>query len=88
MAEVELVQAIWNDACQVRSRKEAKALRMMSFGFLLQDDQDGVIVAQSQSDVGEFIDCLFIPRGMVLEIVKIPVPAGRGSLVAVLERNE
>ena len=80
MTEVGLVQVIWNDACQVRSRKDAKALRMMSFGFLLQDDQAGVVVAQSQSAVGEFLDCLFVPRGMVLEIVKIPVPFGRGSL--------
>jgi hypothetical protein len=80
MDSVSLVQVIWNDACHARSPKDAKALKMMSLGLLLKDETAGVILAQSQSEAGEFIDCLFIPRGAVVEVVEIPVPIGRGVL--------
>lgn len=80
MDSVDLVQAIWDDACHVRSPKDAKALRMMSFGFLLKDGPDGLVLSQSQSEVGEFLDCLYIPRAVVVDVVKIPLPAGKGVL--------
>ena len=80
METVELVQVIWDDACHVRSPKEAKTLKMMSFGLLLKDEKEGVVLAQSQSEVGEFIDCLFIPRGIIVDVNKIPLPADKGSL--------
>ena len=84
METVELVQVIWDDACHARAVKDTKPLRMMSFGLLLKDEKDGIVIAQSQSEVGEFLDCLFIPRGVVVEIAKIPVPVGKGTISAVI----
>ena len=80
MKIVALVQVIWNDACHVRSPGDAKVLKMMSFGFLLKDEPDGIVLAQSQSEAGEFVDCLFIPRPIIAKVVEIPVPAGTGTL--------
>ena len=77
---IDLVRVIWDDACHVRSPKEAYPLKMMSFGLLLKDAVDGLVIAQSQSAVGEFVDCLCIPRAMVVEVIRIPVPAGKGII--------
>ena len=79
-ASIALVRVVWDDACHVRSAHDAKALKMMSFGLLVKDETDGMVIAQSQSEAGEFLDCLYIPRAVVVEVVKVPVPAGKGTL--------
>lgn len=80
--EVDLVQVIWEDACHARDKENVGPLKMMSFGFLLADSKHGVVVAQTQSAVGEFLDCLFIPKGCVIHVNQIPLPPGMGILSA------
>lgn len=80
LVTMDLVQVVWRDACHARSPEDAAALKMMSFGMLLKRDSDGLLLAQSQSDVGEFIDCLYIPAGNVVDVVPIPVPSGKGDI--------
>jgi hypothetical protein len=78
--EVGLVQLIWDDACHQRTAKNCRALKMMSFGMLLKNDETGVVLAQSQSEHGEFIDCLFVPRSLVVCVSELPLPEGQGLL--------
>jgi hypothetical protein len=80
LESVELVQVIWNDACHARSLDKATGLKVMSFGLLIKDEADGIVLAQSQSAVGEFVDCLYIPRSIVVEVTRVPLPGGKGVI--------
>ena len=68
-----MVEVHWNDANHQFFPQDAKALPTHSLGWLLRDDDDGVLIAQSTTDEKQFYDCLFIPRGMVNGMVELAV---------------
>lgn len=82
LAEHQLAAIVWDDAWgedaqmtlhEIES-KQARPQRFTTFGLLLKESEAGYVLAGELEENGAFRHVMFIPRGMVVEVVLLGVP--------------
>lgn len=69
-----LVTVVWDDATSYdkawfpkKINKRCELTRVVSTGYLVKEDDQGVTIAQSYDDEGAYWTMLVIPWGMIVE---------------------